>query len=207
MKRTLLALLLVALPSLSAGQSDAPVPRPEVKVGDRWTYRGTNILGPGDDEHETVVHRADGKVLQIVSTRKSDGKEIDSIWTADWNAMTSYTGFIYRPSSGISRFPMRVGDKHTTKFEVLRPRANTITQYATMTVLVAEWEMVEVPAGKFRALKVEASGTWQQADGAGAFLQQITFWYVPEVRRWVKLEASSPRGRLSEELVAYKLQP
>lgn len=203
---TRFAAILLLVPVLSHGQGDAPVPRPHVEAGDSWTYRAENVLGQGKDEHETVIHRADGKVLHVVSTRKSDGKEIDSIWTADWNAMTSYTGFIYRPNTGIYRYPMRAGDRHTTEFQVMRPRVNTLMFHAKMTVTVVGWETVEVPAGKFRALKVDASGTWQLADGSGAFLQQITIWYAPEVRRWVKLEGRNPKGFLYEELISYKLK-
>ena len=55
MKRALLALLLIAVPILSAGQSDARVVKPEIRVGDRWTYRSTNLLAQGTHEHETRV--------------------------------------------------------------------------------------------------------------------------------------------------------
>lgn len=205
MNRLALALLLLVVPILGAAQTDTPAPRPYVEVGDRWTYRGTNVLGPDTDEHETVIHRADGKILHVVSTRKSDGREFDSIWTAEWNAMASYTGIIYRPNSGIYSFPMRPGDRRTIDFQVMRPRTNIIMFHAKMDVTVVGWETVEVPAGKFRALKVTAEGVWQQANGSGAHVQQITHWYSPEVKRWVKFEGINPKSSLSEELISYKL--
>ena len=205
MNRTLLALLLVAVAIPSAGQSDARVVKPEIRVGDSWTYRGTNVLGPGTQEHEARVSFADDKVILVVSTRKSDGKEFDSSWTPEWNAVTSYTGLMYRPPTGVLRFPLRVGDKYSIKFEVLRPQVSTVMSLATGTATVVGWETVEVPAGKFRAMKVEAEWTNQPFDGSRAFQQQATFWYVPEVRRWVKLQAVNPNRRLSEELLEYKL--
>ena len=205
MKRALLALLLIAVPILSAGQSDARVVKPEIRVGDRWTYRSTNLLAQGTHEHETRVSFADDKVILVVSTRKSDGKEFDSSWTPEWNAVTSYTGLMYRPPTGVLRFPLRVGDKYSIKFEVLRPQVSTVMSLATGTATVVGWETVEVPAGKFRAMKVEAEWTNQPFDGSRAFQQQATFWYVPEVRRWVKLQAVNPNRRLSEELLEYKL--
>ena len=131
MKRALLALLLIAVPILSAGQSDARVVKPEIRVGDRWTYRSTNLLAQGTHEHETRVSFADDKVILVVSTRKSDGKEFDSSWALEWNAVTSYSGFMYRPHSGILQFPLRVGDKYEVKFEVMRPRANTVENFFT----------------------------------------------------------------------------
>ena len=205
MTRALIALLLVAVPVLSAGQSDARVVKPEVKVGDSWTYRSTNVLGPGTDEHVTRVSFADDKVILAVSTRKSDGKEFDSSWTPEWNAVTSYTGLMYRPPTGVLRFPLRVGDKYPIKFEMLRLRGSTVMSNAAGTATVVGWETVEVPAGKFRAMRVDVEALYQQIDGSGSFLQQVTFWYVPEVRRWVRLQAVNPNRRLSEELLEYKL--
>ena len=52
--------------------------------------------------------------------------------------------------------------------------------HATGTGTVVGWEMVEVSAGKFRAMKVEVEALYQQVDGSGAHLRQFTFWYVPE---------------------------
>lgn len=37
------------------------------------------------------------------------------------------------------------------------------------------------------------------------YRRQVTFWYVPDVRRWVKFLGSTPRNNFSEELLEYKL--
>ena len=205
MTRTLLALLLVAVPTLSAGQSDAPIRRPEIRVGDSWTYRSTNVIAPGTHEHETRVSFVDDKVILAVSTRKSDGKEFDSSWTSEWNAVTSYTGRMFRPHTGTLRFPLRIADKHEVKYELLRPRVNTIESSTTGAATVVGWETVEVPAGKFRAIRVELDTMIQPLDGSRAYPRQGTFWYVPDVRRWVKFQIVTPRARTSEELLEYKL--
>lgn len=206
MNRTLLALVLVAVPILSAGQSEAPVRRPEIKVGDSWTYRGTNVLAPGTREHETRVSFANDKVILVLSTRKSDGKEFDSAWTRDWNAVTSYAGVMYRPYAGVFRFPLRAGDKYEVKFEVLRPRVNTVVTSVTGTAKIVSWDTVEVPAGKFRAMRVEVEGVYRELDGSGSYQQHATLWYVPEVKRWAKFQVVNPRVTISEELLGYRLQ-
>lgn len=206
MTRTLLALLLVALPVLSAGQSDTRIRKPEIRIGDSWTYRGTNILGPGIFEHESRVSFVDDdKVILLVSTRKGDGKEFDSSWTSEWNAVTSYTGSYFRPHTGFLRFPLRIGDTHELKYEFLRPRVNTILASATGTSKVVGWDMVEVPAGTFRAIKVEFEVEVKATDGSWAYKALGTIWYEPEVRRWVKFQTVSPNVKSSEELLAYKL--
>lgn len=206
MTRTLLALLLVAVPIVSAGQSDMPIRRPEIRVGDSWTYRSLNLFDRGTEEHETRVTFADGKLILAVSTRKSDGKEFDSSWTPEWNAISSYIGWIYRPPTGILRFPLRVGDKYSIKFEVMRPRVSTATFHATGMATVSGWEWVEVPAGKFQAIKVDVDAVYQRLDDLSTHSRHFTFWYHPEVRRWVKLRAVTPGGESGEELLAYKLK-
>ena len=205
MIRAPIALLLIALPLLCAGQPDARVVKPEVRVGDSWTYRSTNIGAPGTHEHEMRVSFVDDKVILVVSTRKSDGTELDSSWTSDWNAVT-HGGWMFRPHSGFLRFPLRVGDKHEVNNELLRPRLNTVENSTTGSVTVVGWETVEVPAGKFRAIKVELDSMVQPSGGTRAYRRQVTLWYVPEVRRWVKNQIfTSPNSSGSEELLDYKL--
>ena len=48
------------------------------------------------------------------------------------------------------------------------------------------WEDVEVPAGKFRALKIEHNGTYKGSCGTG--VKQHWYWHVPAVKRHVKYE-------------------
>ena len=206
MTRTLLALLLVTVPVLSAGQSDARVVKPEIRVGDSWTYRSTNALAPGTHVHETRVTYADDKVILVVSTRKSDSKEFDSSWTPEWNPVTSYAGVMYRPHAGVFQFPLRTGDKYEVKFEVLRPRVNKVVTTVTGVAKVIGWDTVEVPAGKFRAMRVEVEGVYRELDGSGTYQQHATMWYVPEVNRWAKFLVVNPRFTGSEELMEYKLQ-
>lgn len=200
-----LLLLLLALPAMSAAQSEARIVKPEIRVGDSWTYRSTNLLAPGTHEHETRVSFVDNKLILTVSTRKSDGKEFDASWTAEWNAVRSYSEFMYRPHTGTFRFPLRIGNEYEMKYELLRPRADTVVSNTTRTVKVVGWETVEVPAGTFRAIKVVAEGLVQPLDGSDAWRQQTTFWYNAEVRRWVKVQNVLPKFTASEELLEYKL--
>lgn len=205
MTRTILALLLMTVSTLSGGQTDTPIRRPEIRVGDSWTYRSTNIIGPGAHEQETRVTFIDDKVILAVSTRKSDGKEFDSSWTNEWNSVTTHGGSMYRPHSGVVRFPLNIGDKHEVKYDLLRPRASTILSSTTGTVAIVGWETVEVPAGKFRAVRIELDSMVQPSDGSRAYPRQVTYWYSPDVRRWVKLLGFTSSARFDEELLSYKL--
>jgi len=198
--------LLLAFAVLPAfAQDPARVVKPEIRVGDSWTYRTTNLLGPGTQEQTLRVGFVDAKTLLVVSTTKGEGKEYDSSWTPEWNAVTAQSGMMFRPNSGLLRFPLRLGDKHEVNYELLRPRANIPESATSGTSTVAGWETIEVPAGKFRAVRIELDTMVRSAEAARAFPRRATFWYVPEVRRWVKFQVTTPKFTGVEELIEYKL--
>jgi len=205
MTRVALALLLLAIPALGAAQSGERVVQPEIRVGDSWTYRSTNVFAPGTHDIENRVSFADGKVILVVTTSKGDGKEVDSTWTPDWNIVNSHGGMMFRPHSGVFRFPMLVGNEHPVGYEMMRPRESAAESSTTGSVKVVGWETIQVPAGKFRALRIELESMVQRSDSPRPHPRQVTFWYAPEVRRWVKFQGSTPRNSFGEELLEYKL--
>jgi hypothetical protein len=100
---------------------------------------------------------------------------------------------------------------------------------------VVGYETVEVPAGKFRALKIESEGHWEaqvapgqnvvqgaQTGQGGATMttqvqkiseRQVTgrlykaFWYAPEVKRWVKsVEEYYSNGGVRNERYSQELE-
>lgn len=205
MSRMRLALLLAVLPIVSTGQSGDRVVRPEIRIGDSWTYRSTNAPAPGAHEYENRVSFVDDKLILIVATRKGDGKEFDSSYTLEWNAVTVFTGRMYRPNNGIFRFPLRVGDEYDYRFDLVQPRSTTVVNLTAGKAKVTGWEEIEVPAGKFRALKLEMQSETKSPDGSNFYRQNGVFWYVPEVRRWVKYQFVFPNITVGEELLRFKL--
>jgi hypothetical protein len=203
--RTFILLLLIAIPIVSAGQAERRVLKPEIRTGDSWTYRSTNVITPGANDYEHRVSFTDGKVILLVTTRKSDGKEYDSSWTSDWNAVTSYSGRMFRPHTGFLRFPLRVGDTYQYSFDSMAPRSSTVLSVTKGSAKVAGWDVVDVPAGKFDAIKVEYESTTPLSDGSGTFWVRGTAWYAPDVRRWIKTRTENPKSVSTEELLAFKL--
>lgn len=198
-------LLLLAIPLHGAGQADRRIVKPEIRVGDSWTYRSTNVISPGANDYEHRVSFVDDKTILVVTTRRSDGKEFDSSWNSEWNAVTSYSGRIFRPHTGFLRFPLRVGDKYEYRFESMLPRSSAVLSVTTGRARVVEWGMVEVPAGKFRAIRVDYESDTPRSDDSGVFRVQGTAWYSPDVRRWVKSRTEFPKSTSTEELLEYKL--
>ncbi len=111
-------------------------------------------------------------------------------------------------------FPLSQGKTWNLDYTEQHPNKTFAMQKWSSQYRVVGTESVEVPAGKFQAIKVEAEGDWvaqleptqtvtqavqtQQGDTAMVTHAQKTgsvqvtgrtykaFWYVPEIGRWVK---------------------
>ena len=203
--------------------SDALLARPEVKPGDRWSYSAINHLtsAPGES-YEVRATFADGNVIMGVATWE-DAAEGDVSWTAEWNAVVSSTDGmgmfdrvgVFDPHSALFKFPLRVGASWNSVYEVQLPRRNDLRVRHERTVRVAGYEDVEVPAGRFRALKLVAEGTYRRLDFTRASGSTRTaVWYVPAVKRWVKLTheefsgtgGTRPAVQREDALVSFKVQ-
>jgi hypothetical protein len=213
MRRALAAVLSCIAIGAIAAEGDAPILWPEIKAGDRWTYRRIDLSEnrlAGRYELKVTFVGLNG--IQAVGTAHGTGEEIDTTWTPEWNVVNDRRTGSFIPDNGVLRFPLKVGNTYTSQFEVVRPRQGAFRARNTLTVTVVGWEEVTVPAGKFRALKIDAPGTYQRQDVAGAGKVHYTVWYVPEVKRWVKWQFENtdfrgqPLRREGEELIEYRLQ-
>jgi hypothetical protein len=118
---------------------------------------------------------------------------------------------VHRPFT----FPMSVGKTWDLEFTEDHPNnKNHKSETRKLKYRVVGWEDVEVPAGKFKALKIEAEGSWSGeiaprttasianqagAQGTTAVAQTVNvreetvtgrlyqaYWYAPDVKREVK---------------------
>nr|WP_246217285.1 hypothetical protein [Paraburkholderia panacisoli] len=111
-------------------------------------------------------------------------------------------------------FPLSPGKTWSVDYTELHPNKMFASQKWNSQYKVVGTETVEVPAGKYQAIKIEAEGNWiaqieptrtvtqsmqiQQGDTAMMTRAQNVgpvqstgrtykaFWYVPEIGRWVK---------------------
>lgn len=206
----MLALLACATTVLGADES-APVHKPEVKVGEWWRYRVT--------ENPTNVPRiAHGEQRvtfvgpnEILTVNRGDR---DSVWTPEWNALShGGSGVTYDKPRQLFSFPLKVGAVHQARYEVVSRRGSGALSRYEDNVKVVGWEDVVVPAGKFRALKLEVTGTYQRIDTRGRGWTRKEIWYVPEVKRWVKwahgeawTAPNAPIQMNVEELTGFKVE-
>ena len=210
MKAAAIAVLL-AVAGMVQAQGDAPVQRPQVHAGDAWTYRYT-IYVPTNRTTlvDSKVTYADDRVIHLVADDIAGVKDTDLTYTSEWNLVASRRTGIYEPHSGMLKFPMRPGDRWPSRYKITFPRED----YSTVQDRIARvegWEDVQVPAGRFRALKVVAEGSSRRSDRPLPGTVREVMWYSPEVKRYVKwtYEAGSPRSvnrSFEYELVDYRLQ-
>jgi hypothetical protein len=195
-----LFLLWMLAPPAAMAQAPEEVPRPDIRVGDRWTYRDLKATDPRRQQYEIQVTFVDEKSIVGYAAFPMSERESDAVWTAEWNAVSGANGLVFRPSGGLFRFPLHAGKTYRSAFESERPRDGRGVTRVSMTVVVTGWEEIEVPAGRFRALRIEATHDGRK-DGP-----QVIAWYSPGVKRWVRYRAAGTRADRDEVLLEYQVK-
>ena len=238
MRKFGLACIGVLLAGAAAAES---VPAPKVATDDSWTYQSTveNRKGWQQTRNETTVVRA--SAASIVLSVKPAGSTMpptEQLVGPDWSRLRSVNGHETVVNQPLS-FPLRIGKSWEVEFTETQPNRQLSSEHLRVVYKVTGWEDVVVPAGTFHALKIEADGTWSavlapaatggsatrvDAQGATTVVQTgrttptavsgrnyKAFWYVPEVKKWVKAVEESYDGngvrteRLLSELASYKV--
>ncbi len=238
MKKKLGALLGLAF---SMGASPASLDPPKVVVGDTWTYRSTTERGATGwtltDEEIKVMRVTPTAILVAIKASGSTQPPREMLVGPDWSRMRDVNGketVVNRPLA----FPLADDKSWDVVYTEENPNKHHKSEKFDSHFRVVGYETVEVPAGKFRALKIESEGHWQaqvapdqsivqdaeSGQGGATLVTQVqkteehqtggrlykAFWYVPEVKRWVKSveEYYSSGGvrneRYSQELESFK---
>jgi hypothetical protein len=209
------ACILWCAPAANAADETAPVPKPDVKVGDSWRYRvstyPTNV--PIIFSLDSRVSFVGPNVIVSVETG-SDGRESDSQFDSEWGVSSvGYLGSVFDPPLRFFKFPLQVGAEYPYVFSLTAQKGSPARIRAEGTVKVVGWEDVAVPAGKFRALKIEANASFQRLDINARGWHRFVLWYVPEAKRFVKSTVESGNRAPNQldlnrttELVEFKVQ-
>ena len=187
--------LFLGLLAAACSTPPAPAPGPSVEaprysVGQRWTYNeinGFNNLSRG-----TVVRdvAATGPLTRIV-TLAPDGRIADDATVvegrlvngafSDRTAGRVESGIVFRP------FPLVIGQRWSDR----QPRLDSVWKEIRPTRIdgvVRGWETVRVPAGEFKAIKIERQMYLGDSDvWRGETVRFEQEWYVPEIGAAVKL--------------------
>ena len=184
--RALLATTLIAaaLPAI------AQVAAPALRAGDTWTYRmvdNYNKQVAGDWTRE-VVGTATGGIR--VETR-AGGATSEAVFRAPGELASGVLGDRARgtmePALQLAPFPLTEGRSWSQRVvrtdPVTKERREMLVQGR-----VHGWETVRVPAGEFKAIKLERTMHLGDYDAfRGITVRTETEWYAPDVRGPVKL--------------------
>lgn len=235
MLRALATLSAIFIPAAVFAQQPASgepsVNKPEITAGDTWTYTITIQKGIASQEmrQQLSVVRVEGsQVLLAIKNVGSDMPPREQLTGADWSRARNVDGkqtVVNRPLD----FPLTIGKRWTIDYTDDHPRDRRhSSEHFHETYAVRGLVNVTVPAGSFRALKIEADGEWAaelapgsavasraagDAQGSTIVMQSHrttrqtvsgrlykAFWYVPSVKRFVKTDEEyfSSNGVLSE---------
>jgi len=143
----------------AAGDDPASVKPPYVEVGDCWSYRASRLFHHGwiREYRECVTHIDRSKNLVLaLATVKEDGREIETSYSLEWAESTPIDGRYNEPPASFLRFPLNVGDKYKVAFGAVNTQGfGSNVRQVTYDMEVIGWEEVAVPAGKFRALRID----------------------------------------------------
>jgi hypothetical protein len=211
------ALTTAALIATSPATSQT-VPAPKVALGDTWTYRitdqwsgrpkgefTTSVIGVLDDfvrlstEAKSIAANGSGTLNPAVET--TTRANMDTVYVINGKTSTRVN----------FAWPLSAGKQWNYEYAVSVPNAPNAT--FRVTAEATGWEDVQTAVGKFRALKVAHSGTWDAGSGAASGKVAWTYWYAAEVKSFIryKIEMTGADGapglREVTELIAVRVQP
>ena len=189
---------------------------PTIKSGDTWTYTTTHEVNrAGHQTHDeiTVTH---ANTMGITVANKEVGSNMppkEVLVGNDWSRARSVNGKMTVVNKPMD-FPLSTGKKWVVEYDEANPNKMHKNEHWHLQYEVTGKEKITVPAGAFVAITIEAQGEWQaemapsvttttvshtdeQGAVAVANANKVTsktaagrlykeFWYVPEVKRFVK---------------------
>jgi len=189
-RATLLATL-VAAASSSYGQQVARPAAADFHAGDRWEWRQVDSHSKGETGRftRTIVAR-DGElriadsVCGEMSLASAFTLDCDKVAAKPWRA-----------------WPLEVGRKWSTDVDWTRP--DGASGNTSQDAVVAALEDVTVPAGTYKAYRIELDG-WYRNSRGGHGRQRDVFWYVPELHADVKHTRDDGYNQYTRELVSFR---
>lgn len=194
--------LLLALVTGLAGCAAPPVviqvPNAHLASGQQWTYRRIDLWKNQESERFTQSFNAETGGEWLVLWTIVSSNDPQRIGTTDERFYTANHGFRdarMRGNHEPLQFPLSVGKTWTFNYQF---QSNPTTLVSvTQTAVVKGWETVNVPAGTFKALKVEHAGLYTATEDSNRWTGRITetYWYAPSAQRIVAQEYKDTSGQ------------
>ncbi|MHB8847906.1 MAG: hypothetical protein ACYC43_05660 [Burkholderiales bacterium] len=204
--------LILSLPVMAAS-----IETPTVKAGDTWSYQNTIESGAADWKQRqdiiTVSHVTPTRIYYTVKQKDSSLPEKQIVTDLGWSRIRDVNGVQTTVNKPLF-FPLEAGKTWEIRYTEQHPNKLLTSETFNSKYTVTGYEAIEVPAGKFNAIKIEEEGAWTaelapsqsvllntqfQLNNTTAVAQVSkisaakksgrtykAFWYVPEVKRFVK---------------------
>jgi hypothetical protein len=189
-----------ALPSSGSAPAapplTGPVSAPQLRPGDRWVYEWTSGTDKGTKTVEIVdIRDLNGVRYYVVRVSDVDHHYLtmDLHWAA--NVREGKVEARMVPPQPWFQWPLEAGRRwtHRAVFEAADSRQERQDAFAVIGP-----ESVEVPAGRFSALKLVREGGQRDSD---------EYWYVPEIRGYVRWVGRRDGVQFEERLRLYQPAP
>ena len=196
----------LATPALSQ-----TVERPDLQVGDRWSWQHTNGMANEEDwtRIEDVVSVSDKEIRTRVRKKGTPGNVI-ATYTPELNPVD--TGMErYAPDLTRFAFPLQPGKKWSGEFDKMLFTNGKHGKFFAKAEVTGP-EKVTVPAGEFTSYKIKITYDATATDENAMEGKTIeTVWYAPDVKNFVRLESNfthdrQVRSRDIMELLDYSLR-
>jgi len=202
----------VPAPPASSRQVDprtdtGPIVRPPVESGDLWVYRRSNGRTSVVMTQSATRVSPEGIALRTELAGSPDSST--ALYDRDWGLVASgYNDYL--PSLHYYAFPLYVGKRWGIDSAVSNFGAGQVSRVKGEARAV-RWEEIEVPAGKFLALKIDIDIELADPGDPARKLRVLeTHWYARTVLRAIKVESHSviegnePSNEVID-LLSYKL--
>ncbi len=198
-------------------QSSTAVEKPDLKIGDRWVYRSMDLWKNEETEkYEYKITGVNGDNIELSRTTLASKTESEvgrvSTRKADRSTWTLIDARIVEGEVIVLAFPLEIGK--TWKYEYSGTTRSGNHAVRKLNAKVEALEVIQVPAGQFKTLKVVHSGTYTSQGARGTTSGSLfqTYWYSPDLKRVIKQEyrETTGNGRIwdqtRDELVEHELK-
>lgn len=205
------------VPAPRREQGGAPVPAPRFVEGDAWRYQQLNGWnGTVRDRHASRVIGFQGDEALLGTSFDLQAGAVKDPPVLARLRLGVHTGTTHSraPFAQVAwmQFPLEVGKTWSSDYSISLGHGKLQAHHHSAKVV--GWESVTVPAGTFRALRVNHTlrRMVEMSDVILPEYNYYTFWYVPEVKRYVKYEReyrnvrNARQDHFIEELLGYAVK-
>ena len=198
----------VNAPTIDPRTDTGLVPRPAVQTGDEWLYR--RATGRASHVVRQSISALSEQGISLKTEVPGSGESVVTVHDREWRLIGSgYND--YSPALAYYSFPLYPGKRWGIDSQVSNFGAGQSGRMKGEGRAIG-WEEVEVPAGRFLALRIEiAIDTADPGDAKRVLTVRETHWYSRLVLRPVKVESETvvageaARGE-TVELVSYRIE-